>query len=131
MDCLQNDLWSLAIMPSSGHRIPAQSANLGNPPGRRDPRSEGTPHHLRVSDIDPGLFYAVFLQNTLILWDAVPKAMPWAGIRCPVGAICMMVSLIRRLIDVSRRPSVETGATVPGYSGGVAACVVVSDWDLL
>ena len=27
----------------------------------------------------------------------------------------------RVLRDVARRPSVETGATVPGYSGGVAA----------
>ncbi len=42
-----------------------------------------------------------------------------------------MVSLIRRLIDVARRPSVETGATVPGYSGGVAACAVVSYLGLL
>ncbi len=115
----------------TGHRISAQGANLGNPPGRRDPRYEGTPYHLRVSDIDPGLSYAVFLQNTLILWDAVPRARPWAGMRCPVGAIGTMVSLIRRLIDLSRRQSVETGATAPGYSGGVAACVVVSDWDLL
>ena len=28
-------------------------------------------------------------------------------------------------------PSVETGASVPGYSGGVAACVVVSYAGLL
>ena len=28
-------------------------------------------------------------------------------------------------------PSVETGAGVPGYSGGFAACVVVSYTDLL
>ena len=28
-------------------------------------------------------------------------------------------------------PMVETGATVPGYSGGVAACAVVSDLDFL
>ena len=27
-----------------GHRIPAQGANPGNPPGKTDPRSEGTPH---------------------------------------------------------------------------------------
>jgi hypothetical protein len=30
------------------------------------------------------------------------------------------------LRDVAWRPSVETGASVPGYSGGFAACVVVS-----
>ena len=29
--------------------------------------------------------YAVFLQNTPSLWVAVPRAMPWAGMRCPVG----------------------------------------------
>ena len=28
-------------------------------------------------------------------------------------------------------PSVETGASVPGYSGGLAACAVVSDSGLL
>ena len=30
----------------------------------------------RASDLDPALSYAVFLQNTPILWDAVPRAMP-------------------------------------------------------
>ena len=29
------------------------------------------------------------------------------------------------LRDVARGPSMETGAGVPGYSGGLAACVVV------
>jgi hypothetical protein len=33
--------------------------------------------------------------------------------------------------DVAWRPSVETGASVPGYSGGFAACVVVSYRGLL
>ena len=37
----------------------------------------------------------------------------------------------RVLRDVARRPSVETGAIVPGYSGGLAACAVVSDSDFL
>ena len=36
---------------------------------------------------------------------------------------------MRRLIDVARRPSVETGASVPGYSGGFAACRVISCLD--
>ena len=58
----------------NGHRIPAQGANPGNQPGKTTPRSEGTPHSLRVSDLDPGLSYAVFLQNTPILWDVVPRA---------------------------------------------------------
>jgi hypothetical protein len=35
------------------------------------------------------------------------------------------------LRDVAWGPSVETGAGVPSYSGGVAACVVVSYSDLL
>ena len=35
------------------------------------------------------------------------------------------------LRDVARRPSVETGASDPSYSGGFAACAVVSDPDLL
>ena len=30
-------------------------------------------------------------------------------------------------MDVASRPSVETGTNVPSYSGGLAACVVVSD----
>ena len=46
-------------------------------------RSEGTPNNLRVLDFDPALPYAVFLQNTLILGDAVPRALPWAGMRYP------------------------------------------------
>lgn len=29
------------------------------------------------------------------------------------------------MTDVACGPIVETGATVPGYSGGLAACVVV------
>ena len=37
----------------------------------------------------------------------------------------------RVLRDVARRPVVETGANVPGYSGGFAACAVVSYSDLL
>ena len=35
------------------------------------------------------------------------------------------------LMDVARRPSVKAGAGVPGYSGGVAACAVVSDPNFL
>ena len=35
-----------------------------------------TPQSLRVVVIDHGTPYAVFLQNTPILWDAVPRAMP-------------------------------------------------------
>jgi hypothetical protein len=37
----------------------------------------------------------------------------------------------RVLRDVACGPSVETGADVPGYSGGFAAWMVVSDSDLL
>jgi hypothetical protein len=38
---------------------------------------------------------------------------------------------IRVLRDVACGPVVETGADVPGYSGGFAAWVVVSDPDFL
>ena len=54
--------------------------------------SEGTPHHLRVSDIDHGPSYAVFLQNTPAVSYAVPRAMPWDGMRCPFRANRTMVS---------------------------------------
>ena len=37
----------------------------------------------------------------------------------------------RVLRDVAWGPIMETGAIVPGYSGGLAACVVVSDLGLL
>ena len=37
----------------------------------------------------------------------------------------------RRLKDVAWGPSVKTGAGVSGYSGGLAACAVVADADLL
>ena len=37
----------------------------------------------------------------------------------------------RVLRDVAWGPMMETGAIVPGYSGGLAACVVVSDSELL
>jgi hypothetical protein len=37
----------------------------------------------------------------------------------------------RVLRDVARRPVVETGANVPGYSGGLAACAVVLFSDFL
>ena len=37
----------------------------------------------------------------------------------------------RVLRDVAWGPMMETGAGVPGYSGGFAACVVVSDSELL
>ena len=55
--------------------------------------SEGTPHHLRVSDIDHGPSDAVFLQNSPAVSYAVPRAMPWAGMRCPFRAKGKMVSL--------------------------------------
>ena len=38
---------------------------------------------------------------------------------------------IRVWRDVAWGPSVETGASVPGYSGGLAACAVVSYSDFL
>jgi hypothetical protein len=40
---------------------------------KTNPRSEGTPPILRASDLDPAPPYAVFLQNTPLLSDAVPR----------------------------------------------------------
>ena len=45
----------------------------GPPPEKTVPRSEGTPHRLRVLGIAPEPPYAVFLQNTPILLDVVPR----------------------------------------------------------
>ena len=102
----------------------------------------------------------MFLQNTPILsdailrvgtlgWYALPRWGKWhddfsdsasvppigtsRSIRLvrPVGANGTMTFPIRRLRGVAWGPSVETGAIVPGYSGGVAACTVVLYPDLL
>ncbi len=86
---------------------------------------------LRVSDLDPGLSYAVFLQNTPVLWDVVPRAdaLGWYALpRWGKGNDGVSDPAFDRW---AWGPSVETGATVPGYSGGFAACVVVSYADLL
>lgn len=47
------------IHAPTGHRITAQGATLGIP-GKTDPRSEGTPPNLRVSDIAPPPLCGVF-----------------------------------------------------------------------
>ena len=54
-------------MSQNVHRLPAEGGDPGNTLRTTDPRSEGTPHHLRVSDIDHGPSDAVFLQNTPLL----------------------------------------------------------------
>ena len=71
----------------TGHRIPAQGANPGNPPGKRNPRSEGTPHNLRVLDIAPGLpmrcsfrthrFCGCGSQGVALGWYAMPIQGIW------------------------------------------------------
>ena len=80
-------------MSQNVHRLPAEGGDPGNTLRTTDPRSEGTPHHLRVSDIDHGPSDAVFLQNSPAVSYAVPRAMPWAGMRCPFRAKGKMVSL--------------------------------------
>ena len=69
-----------------GHHMPAQGANPGNPPGKTNAPSEGTPPIFVSRTSSPVPPYAVFLQNTPILSDAVPRAMPWADMRCPFRA---------------------------------------------
>jgi hypothetical protein len=59
-------------MPCRGIAYQPRVPTLGILPSKLT-RSEGTPHTLRVSDIDPGPPYAVFLQNTPLLSDAVPR----------------------------------------------------------
>ena len=66
----------------TGHRIPAQGANPGNPPGKRNPRSEGTPHRSRVLGLDPALpmrcsfrthrFCGCGSQGDALGWYAMP-----------------------------------------------------------
>ncbi len=67
----------------------------------------------RTSDLDHGLLYAVFLQNTPLLSDAVPRALPWAGMRCPFRAHGTITFPITR-------PYPHTGHRVPsGWCGPV------------
>jgi hypothetical protein len=49
----------------------------------------------------------------------------------PLGSQSTTAFPIPRLIDVAWWPSVETGAGVPGYSGGMAASAVVLYSDFL
>ena len=63
--------------------------------------------------------YAVFLQNTLILWDVVPRAMPWAGMRGPFRAAN------RRSRISARQGSLFTSRPGP-LTDGVGS---VLDWD--
>jgi hypothetical protein len=67
----------------------------------RKPKCRHSLFFLRVSDSGPGPPYAVFLQNTPILSDAVLRAMPWAGMRCPVGAYWTIIVSIPRAHRVS------------------------------
>ena len=56
-------------------------------------------------------------------------AVQWVGV-CDWVSSCLAAwkrIRIRVLRDVAWGPSVETGASVPGYSGGFASCAAVSD----
>ena len=82
-----NDLPKGGTSALKGPRIPAQGHALGlakSPPG---PRSEGTPH-ISQRAADAGLIHltAAFLQNARIGCQTNPRALPWAGMPCPVGA---------------------------------------------
>ena len=46
-----------------------------------------------------------------------------SGSNAPDSNQCLRIRVLR---DVARRPSVQAGASVPSYSGGWAACIVVS-----
>jgi hypothetical protein len=72
--------------------------NPGNPARQKNPRSEGTPHSRAP-------------RNVFLVSDRIRRS----GFRAIV------------LINVARRPSVKARTNVPSDSGGLAACVVVSD----
>jgi hypothetical protein len=93
-----NPQWGLGGCPVLRTQSPYVAGRLRWEGGR----SEGTPHKARTSDFDPGLPYAVFLQNTLILWDVVPRAMPWAGMRCPFRAYGTMAFPMRYSLQRKR-----------------------------
>jgi hypothetical protein len=71
----------------------------------------------------------IFCSRGSLTPVAAPNASPnvflvWGRLRrSGFGAVVLR--------NVACGPRVETGAGVPGYSGGVAACVVVSYSDLL
>ncbi len=62
-----------------------------------------------------GSLTPVAAPNVFLAWDRLRRS--------GFGAIILK--------DVAWGPVVETGANVPGYSGGLAACVVVSYRGLL
>ena len=62
-----------------------------------------------------GSLTPVAAPNVFLAWDRMRRS--------GFGAIVLR--------DVALGPVVETGANVPGYSGGFAACAAVSDPDLL
>ena len=88
-----------------------------------------TPATVAASPPAPCFRIRIFCNRGSLTPVAAPNASPnvflaWGRMRrSGFGAIVLR--------DVAWGPSVETGANVPGYSGGLAACAVVSDPDLL
>ena len=68
----------------TGHRIPAQGANPGNPAGKRDPRSEGTPHSCVSRISAPAFLMRCSFRTHLFSRVRFPGLAPWAGMRCPL-----------------------------------------------
>ena len=70
-----------------------------------------------------------FRSNQLIIYelcDFKPSNFRLAGNRLQIDVFAAIVSK-----DVARRPIVKAGASVPSYSRGLAACIVVSYLDFL
>ncbi len=91
----------------------------------------GPAYPATVAALPPGLLFPIriFCSRGSLTPVAAPNASPNVFVagdrlrRSGFGAI--------GLKDVAWGPGVETGASVPGYSGGFAAWVVVSYSDLL
>jgi hypothetical protein len=117
----------------TGHRIPAQGANPGNPAGKRDPRSEGTPHSC-VSRISAPAFLMRCSFRTHLFsrmrfpgrcpgWYALPR---WGKLNNSISILCVsrisgcLTVLIGKLRPTRRRRSRgQKNVRPPGTADGL------------
>jgi hypothetical protein len=64
--------------------MPAQGGNPGNPAGKTDPRSEGTPHDRVPRTSTPAHPMRCSFRTHLFSRMRFPGLAPWAGMRCPL-----------------------------------------------
>jgi hypothetical protein len=84
-----------------------------------------------VAALPPGLLFRIriFCSRGSLTPVAAPNVSPNVFFEEMTG--CVEADADPCFEGCGLRPSVETGASVPGYSGGFAAWVVVSDSDFL